>query len=112
MHSTIRGCCTCNVVKGFWTSEGHDLSLASRYYHFTNNQFIEISVVLTITKHKELATKYELYLQLPILDKLKRERHLQCPHDICHLTARKALRFIKITIVILSNEEKLEFIKF
>ncbi|CAG8813902.1 36763_t:CDS:2 [Gigaspora margarita] len=106
-YGAIRKCRTCNIVKDSWTSEGLDLSLVSCYYHLTDDQFKEISVALIITKRKELAPKYGLHLQPPILDRLKREKHLQCPHDVYHLTARKVLRFIKITIKALSTIKEL-----
>ncbi|KAF0382168.1 serine/threonine protein kinase [Gigaspora margarita] len=94
--------------------QGNDLAGVKRHSAIRgcHDQFKEISVALPITKRKELTTKYGLHLQPPILDRLKRERHLQCPHDVYHLMAGKVLRFIKITIDALSSEGKLEFIKF
>ncbi|CAG8494462.1 26201_t:CDS:2 [Racocetra persica] len=82
------------------------------YHHLTDNQFKEISIAPTITKYKELTTIYRLHLLLPILDRLKRERHLQFPHDIYHLIASKVLKFFKITIKALSSESKSEFMKY
>lgn len=111
-HSAIKGCRTCNVSKDFWTSEGLDLSLVSRYHHITNNQFEEISLAANITRSNEIATMYGLRLQPSILDELKRERHLQSPQDVYHLTSGKVLKFLKITIEALSLEGKSEFIKF
>ncbi|GES97671.1 hypothetical protein GLOIN_2v1774533 [Rhizophagus clarus] len=64
----------------------------------------------TITEYKAIAAKYGLQLNPPILDQLKRERHLQSPQDIYHLTARKMLRFLKITIEALLPEGKTKFI--
>ncbi|CAG8675643.1 7834_t:CDS:2, partial [Racocetra persica] len=61
---------------------------------------------------KELATEYGLHLQPPILDRLKREKHLQSLQNVYHLIAGKVLRFLKITIEALSMEEKSIFIKF
>ena len=84
----------------------------SRYHHLTDKQFEEISIAPTIIRRKELATKYELQLQPCILDQLKRERHLQTPQDVYHLTAGKVLRFLKITIEALSLEGKTSFIKY
>jgi hypothetical protein len=66
----------------------------------------------TITRRKELSTEYGLRLQPSILDRLKRERHLQSPQDVYHLTAGKVLRFLKITIEALSPEGESEFISF
>ena len=103
-HSAIRGCRTCNAAKDSWTSEGLDLPLLSRYHHLTDSQFEEISMARTISNCKELATEYGLHLQPPILDQLKRERHLQTPQDVYHLTAGKVLRFLKITIEALCRQ--------
>jgi hypothetical protein len=111
-HGAIKGCRTCNVAKDSWTSEGLDLSLFSRYHHLTDRQFKEISIAPTSLRRKELATEYGLQLQPPILDQLKRERHLQTPQDVYHLTAGKVLRFLKITIEALSPEGKMAFIKY
>jgi hypothetical protein len=109
-HGGIRGCRTCNAAKDYWTSNDLNLSLISRYQHITDTQFKDILTAPTITRRKELATEYELRLQLPILDRLKRERHLQSPQDVYHLTAGKVLRFLKITIDALSPEGKSAFI--
>ena len=111
-HGAIRGCRTCNAKKDSWTSDGLNLSFIFRYHHLTDNQFKEISVAPTITKCKELATEYGLRIQPPILDQLKRERHLQSPQDVYHVTAGKVLRFLKITIEAFSQEGKSEFILF
>ena len=109
-HNANRGCRTCNITKDSLTSDRLDLKLVSRYYHQTDKQFEEIVVASTITERKAIASEYGLYLQPSILDELKRERHLQSPQDIYHLTAGKVLRFLKITIEALSPEGKSEFI--
>ncbi|CAG8768126.1 3520_t:CDS:2, partial [Racocetra fulgida] len=69
-----------------WTSDNINLSLISRYHHLINIQFDEILAAPTITKCKEIAAEYGLRIKSPILDELKRERHLQSPHDIYHVT--------------------------
>jgi len=92
------------------TSDGLDLKLVSRYHLQTDKQFEEISTASTITERKAMAAKYGLRLQPSILDKLKRERHLQSPQDVYHLTAGKVLRFLKITIEALSPEGKSELL--
>ena len=109
-HSAIKGCRTCNAENSCTSSL--DLSFISRYHHLTDSQFKEISAAPTITKCKELAVTYGLHIKPPILDQLKRERHLQSPQDIYHVTAGKVLRFLKITIDALSQEGKSEFILF
>ncbi|CAG8853352.1 36922_t:CDS:2, partial [Gigaspora margarita] len=68
--------------------------------------------VPTITRSKEIAAEYGLCIKLPILDELKRERHLQSQHDIYHVTAGKVLRFLKITFDALSSERKSAFIMY
>ncbi|CAG8552242.1 21306_t:CDS:2, partial [Racocetra persica] len=60
--------------------QGNDLAGIKRhvscYHHLTNSQFEEISLASILKRCKELATEYGLYLQPPILDRLKREKHL------------------------------------
>ncbi|RGB33909.1 hypothetical protein C1646_668970 [Rhizophagus diaphanus] len=109
-HSATRGCHTCNAIKDSWTSNNIDLPLISRYHHLTDRQFEEISAAPTITRRNEIAAEYGLWICSPILDNLKRERHLQSPHDVYHAIARKVLRFLRITIDALSPEGKLAFI--
>lgn len=82
----------------------------SWYHHLTNCQFEEISAVPMMTRCKEIAAEYRLCTQPPILDNLKRERHLQSPHDVYHAIAGKVLKFLRITIDALSSEGKLAFI--
>ena len=109
-HGANRGCRTCHATKDSLTSASLDLHLISRYHHQSNKQFEEISAASTIRERKATATEYGLHLQPSILDELKRERHLQAPQDIYHLTAGKVLRFLKITIEALLPEGKSEFI--
>lgn len=109
-HGANRGCRTCNITKDSLTSDGFDLKLLSRYHHQTDKQFKEITAASTITERKAIAAEYGLRLQPSILDELKRERHLQSPQDVYHLTAGKVLRFLKITIEALSLEGKSDFI--
>ena len=108
-HGANRGCRTCYAEKNSLTSNGLDVQLISRYHHQSDKQFKEISEALTITERKAIATKYGLKLYPSILDQLKRERHLQSPQDVYHLTAGKVLRFLKITIEAFSPEGKTEF---
>jgi hypothetical protein len=110
-HGANKGCRTCNVTKNSLTSNGLDLQLTSRYHHQSDKQFQEISEAATITERKAIATKYGLQLRPSILDQLKRERHLQSPQDVYHLTAGKVLRFFKITIEALSPEGKTELLR-
>ncbi|CAB4443413.1 unnamed protein product [Rhizophagus irregularis] len=110
-HSANRGCRTCNVTKKSLTSNDLDLHLISHYHYLSDKQFKEISEASTITERKAIASEFGLQLYPPLLDQLKRERHLQSPQDVYHLTAGKALRLFKITIEALSPEGKSEFIR-
>ncbi|RIB06932.1 hypothetical protein C2G38_2215834 [Gigaspora rosea] len=84
-HSAIRGCCTCNVARNFGPLKGLT-------YHW-----FPVIIILPIPS---------------LLDKLKRERHLQSPQDVYYVTAGKVQRFFKITIEALSTKVKLIFLKF
>ncbi|CAB4485675.1 unnamed protein product [Rhizophagus irregularis] len=110
-HGANRGCRTCNATKDSLTSNKLDLQLISRYHHQSNKQFKEISEALTITERKAIATEYGLQLNPPLLNQLKRERHLQSPQDVYHITAGKVLRFLKITLEAFSPEGKSELIE-
>ncbi|EXX58900.1 hypothetical protein GLOIN_2v1790940 [Rhizophagus irregularis DAOM 181602=DAOM 197198] len=110
-HSANRGYQTCNVTKESLTSNDLDLHLISRYHHLSDKQFKEISEASTITERKAIASEFGLQLYPPLLDQLKRERHLQSPQDVYHLTAGKAPRLFKITIEALSPKGKSEFIR-
>ncbi|PKC56095.1 hypothetical protein RhiirA1_501645 [Rhizophagus irregularis] len=109
-HGANKGCRTCNMTKDSLTSNNFDFLLGSRYYHQSDKQFEEIYAAQTITERKAITAEYGLWLNPSILDQLKRERHLQSPQDAYHLTARKVLRFLKITIEALSSEGKSKFI--
>ena len=110
-HGANKGCRTCNATKDLLTSDNFDLQLISRYHHQTDEQFEEISRASTITECKAIGTEYGLHLNPPILDQLKRERHLQSPQDVYHITAGKILRFLKITIEAFTPDGKSKFMK-
>src|SRR5204862_5374930 len=63
------------------------------------------------SRQKQLCTKYGLRSQPSILDKLKRERHLQTPQDVYHATAGKIGRLLKLTCELFSQEGEGDFIK-
>ncbi len=83
-HSANRSCRTCTISKKFLTDNTQNISKISRYYHITNDEFNEILNENNISAKKQLGTKYGLRSKCNILDKLKRERHLQTPQDIYH----------------------------
>ncbi|GBC02103.1 hypothetical protein RclHR1_04450011 [Rhizophagus clarus] len=109
-HGANKGCQTCNMTKAFLTSNNFDLQLVSHYHYQSDKQFEQIYAAQIITEHKVIAAEYELWLNPQIFNQLKREKHLQSSQDIYHLTARKMLRFLKITIEALSPEGKIKFI--
>jgi len=109
-HGAIRGCRTCLVVKENATDDNLDIPSISRYHHITNIQFQAIFATPTNTRQNDMAKKYGLQTTLPILDLLQRERHLQSPQDIYHIMAGKILKFLRLTIDILSPNGRQQFI--
>ena len=109
-HSANRGCRTCTISKKLLTDNTQNIPKISRYHHITNDKFNEILNENNISAKKQLGTKYGLRSKCSILDKLKRERHLQTPQDIYHATAGKIRRLLKLTCKILSQEGEKDFI--
>src|SRR4051794_16941630 len=73
-----------------------NLPNTSRYHHITNEQFKEILQENVPSAKTQLCTKYGLRLKPSILDKLKRDRHLQNPQDIYYATAGKIGRLLEL----------------
>ncbi|GBC17906.2 hypothetical protein GLOIN_2v1790940 [Rhizophagus irregularis DAOM 181602=DAOM 197198] len=70
------------------------------------------SLKSVISKRGQLYTEYGLRSSPTlILDKLKRERHLQMPQDIYHATAGKIGRLLKLTCELFSQEGEDDFAK-
>ena len=109
-HSANRGCRTYIIFKKFLTDNTQNIPKISRYYHITNDEFNEILNENNISAKKQLGTKYDLRSKCSILDKLKRERHLQTPQDIYHTIAEKIRRLLKLTCKILLQEGEKDFI--
>ena len=109
-HNANRGCRTCIISKNFLTDKTQNIPKILRYHHLTNNEFNEILNENNISVKKQLSTKYGLRLKCSILDKLKRERHLQTPQDIYHATAGKIGRLLKLTCELFSQEGERDFI--
>ena len=82
-----------------------------RYHHITDEKFLKISQESVNSKRVELCTEYGLRPLPSILDKLKRERHLQMPQDIYHSTAGKIGHLLKLTCELFSREGEDDFIK-
>jgi len=110
-HNATKGCRTCTISQELLTDYTQDILKISRYHHITNDQFNEILNENSISAKKQLSTKYGLRLQCSILDKLKRERHLQSPQDAYHAIAGKIGRLLKLTCKLFSQEGENDFIK-
>ncbi|UZO26556.1 uncharacterized protein OCT59_018772 [Rhizophagus irregularis] len=89
-HNANKGCRTCKTTKE---------SLSAHNQGYRNN----------ITD--QLCTEYGLRSLPSILDKLKRERHLQTPQDVYHATAGKIGRLLKLTCELFSREGEDNFIE-
>ena len=106
-----KGCRNCTTSKDSFTDSNQDVALTSRYHHLTDSEFLLISVEMVPFRKKQLSREYGLRLQPSILDKLKRERHLQTPQDIYHATAGKIGRLLRLTCELFSQEGENDFIK-
>ena len=82
-----------------------------RYHHITNEEILKISQESVNSRIKLLCTEYGLRPLPSVLDKLKKERHLQTPQDIYHATASKIERLLKSTCELFSQEGEDNFIK-
>src|ERR1043165_869457 len=91
------------ATKDELTSADLNIPLIARYHHITDELYNELENALTITDYRKIATEYGLKNTKSSLDLLKRERHLQIPQDIYHLTAGKVQRLLNITIDLLSS---------
>ena len=84
---------------------------ANELVKIADMQLKEILQEGVISRQKQISKKYGLRLQPSILDKLKRERHLQSPQDIYHAIAGKIRRLLNLTCELFSKEGENEFIK-
>ena len=82
-----------------------------RYHHITDEEISKISHESVISRRDQLRTEYGLRSLPSILDKLKRERHLQTPQDVYHATAGKIGRLLNLTCELFSREGEEDFIK-
>ena len=105
------GCRSCTISKDSFTDFTQDMALTSRYHHLTDSEFSLISAETVIAQKKWLSREYGLKLRPSILDELKRERHLQTPQDIYHITAGKIGRLLKLTCELFSQKGENDFIK-
>jgi len=109
-HNANRGCRTCTISKDSLTDNTQNIPKISRYHHITNNEFNEILNENNKLVKKQLGTKYGLRSKCSILDKLKRERHLQTPQDVYHATAGKIGHLLKLTCGLFSKKGEEDFI--
>ncbi|UZO26392.1 uncharacterized protein OCT59_018620 [Rhizophagus irregularis] len=91
-HNANKGCRTCTTKKESLSTYNQDSVTTLRYHHITDK-------------------KFQKFLKNLILDKLKRERHLQTPQDIYHATAGKIGRLLKLTCELFSQEGEDDFVK-
>jgi hypothetical protein len=93
------------------SAHNQDIVRTLRYHHITDEEISKISQESVNSKRDQLCTEYGLRPLTSILDKLKRERHLQTPQDIYHATAGKIGRLLKLTCELFSREGEEDFIK-
>ena len=110
-HNANKGCRTCTIKKGSLSDYNQDIAAISRYHHITDGEILKIFREPVRSRKDQLCTEYGLRLLPSILDKLKRDRHLQTPQDIYHATAGKIGRLLKLTCGLFSQEGEREFIK-
>ncbi|PKC53288.1 hypothetical protein RhiirA1_404412 [Rhizophagus irregularis] len=109
-HGAIKGCRSCQATKEKLTSADLNIPLIARYHHITDELYNRMETIITATDQRKFATEYGLRNKKSILDLLKRERHLQTPQDVYHLTAEKIQRLLHITVNLLSNDGKKAFV--
>ncbi|CAB4374050.1 unnamed protein product [Rhizophagus irregularis] len=110
-HNANKGCRTYTTKKESLSIYNQDSVTTLRYHHITDEEISKISQESVISKRGQLCTEYGLRSSPSILDKLKRERHLQTPQDIYHATAGKIGRLLKLTCELFSQEGEDDFAK-
>ena len=84
------------------SAHNQDIITTLRYHHITDEEILKISHETIMSRRDQLCTEYGLRSLPSILDKLKRERHLQTPQDVYHATAGKIGRLLKLTCELFS----------
>ncbi|GET63970.1 hypothetical protein GLOIN_2v1790940 [Rhizophagus irregularis DAOM 181602=DAOM 197198] len=105
------GCRTCKTTKESLSAHNQDIVTTLRYHHITDEEILKISHETIMSRRDQLCTEYGLRSLPSILDKLKRERHLQTPQDVYHATAGKIGRLLKLTCELFSREGEDNFIE-
>ncbi|PKK57287.1 hypothetical protein RhiirC2_798310 [Rhizophagus irregularis] len=70
-HRASKGCCTCSINKDLHTDLNQDFALLSRYNQITDSEFAQINNEHTISRKKQMSSKYGLRIKQSILDELK-----------------------------------------
>ncbi|CAB4376076.1 unnamed protein product [Rhizophagus irregularis] len=110
-HNANKGCRTCKTTKKSLSAYNQDIVTTLRYHHITDEEILKISHETIMSRRDQLCTEYGLRSLPSILDKLKRERHLQTPQDVYHATAGKIGRLLKLTCELFSQEGEDNFIE-
>ncbi|CAB4388580.1 unnamed protein product [Rhizophagus irregularis] len=110
-HNANKGCRTCKTTKESLSAHNQDIVTTLRYHHITDEEILKISYETIMSRRDQLCTEYGLRSLPSILDKLKRERHLQTPQDVYHATAGKIGRLLKLTYELFSQEGEDNFIE-
>jgi hypothetical protein len=92
------GCRVCLAERNNWTNENINTAALGRYLYLTNQQFDEITSTLRKSHKEEVARMYGLRVQRPILDKLWRDRTLQCAFDVYHAISGIIGRLLDCTL--------------
>jgi len=93
------------------SAHNQDIVTTLRYHHITDEEISKISYETIMSRRDQLCTEYGLRSLPSILDKLKRERHLQTPQDVYHATAGKIGRLLKLTCELFSRGGEDNFIE-
>ncbi|UZO19573.1 uncharacterized protein OCT59_010855 [Rhizophagus irregularis] len=109
-HNANKGCHTCKITKELLSVHNQDIVTTLRYHHITDEEILKISYKTIMSRRDQLCTEYGLRSLPSILDKLKRERHLQTPQDVYHATAKKIGHLLKLTCKLFSRKEEDNFI--
>ncbi|UZO15811.1 uncharacterized protein OCT59_007226 [Rhizophagus irregularis] len=110
-HNANKGCRTCKTTKELLSAHNQDIVTTLRYHHITDEEILKISHETIMSRRDQLCTEYGLRSLPSILDKLKRERHLQTPQNVYHATAGKIGRLLKLTCELFSREGEDNFIE-
>ncbi|UZO19144.1 uncharacterized protein OCT59_010444 [Rhizophagus irregularis] len=101
-HNANKGCRTCKTTKESLNAHNQDIVTTLHYHHITDEEILKISHETIMSRRDQLCTEYGLRSLPSILDKLKRERHLQTPQDVYHATAGKIGWLLKLTCELFS----------